>query len=170
MKIAEYKKGLPAGFTLIEMLIYALIFMIFVGGMVSLASALLTTSQRANTQIEVSDNAQFLTQKLQRAIQGATSIDFPAIGASAPSISITTASASANPLVIDLADGVVRIKKSSGAAIPITNSYVIVSSLSFTNYSYSAMTKNTVRARAIITSVEPYNPASTSIDFFISIR
>lgn len=158
------------GFTLIETLIYAIIFVIVIGGMVSFAFAMLTSSQRANTQIEISDNARFLTQKLQRAIQGAASINSPAVGASASSLSLTTASASMNPLVIDLADGVVRTKKASQTPVALTNSMVVVSSLSFTNYSYSTATKNTIRVQAIVTSVEPYRPASTSIDIFISVR
>ena len=158
------------GFTLIETLMYAVIFVIVVGGMVSYAFAMLTSSHRTNTQIEVTDNARFLTQKLQRAIQGASSINSPLVGNSASSLSITTASSSMNPLVIDLNNGVVRFKKASNSPIAITNSFVTVSSLSFTNYSYSTATKNTIRVKAKITSVEPNRPASSSIDIFISVQ
>lgn len=159
-----------AGFTLIESLIYALIFVIVVGGMMMFAISMLTSSERANAQLEVSDNARFLIQKFERTIQGATAINSPGIGASASSLSVTTASASSNPNVFDLSGGVIRLKQASGTPLPLTNSMVTVSSLSFTNYRLSTETKNTIRIRAKIQSVDPLRPVSSSIDIFISIQ
>ncbi|MEK7616350.1 MAG: prepilin-type N-terminal cleavage/methylation domain-containing protein [Patescibacteria group bacterium] len=159
-----------AGFTLIEMLIYAIIFVIFVGGIVMSSFSLLSSSQRTNSQIEVADNARFLTQKMQRIIQGATVINSPTVGNSAATLSVNTADTSSNPFVIDLSNGVVRLKRGSGAPLALTNSFVTVTSLSFKNYSYSTITKNTIRIQANVISVEPNQPASTSIDVFISAQ
>lgn len=158
------------GYTLIEVLIYTAIFVVFVGGMMLLAISMLTASQRANTQVEVADNSRFMIQKLQRVLQGASAINSPAVGASAASLSLNTATASWNPFVIDVVSGSLRFKKGSAAPIPITNSMVAVSSISFRNYSFSANTRNTIRFKAKVSSVEPFRPASNSIDIFISIQ
>src|SRR3989344_4238389 len=160
----------PQGFTLIEILLYAAIFVIVVGGMVTYAFAMLSSSQRADTQLEVADNARFMVQKLQRVLQGASSINTPIVGSSGASLSINTATASWNPFVIDVVSGSLRFKKGSAPAVPITNSMVNVSSISFKNYSFSTNTRNTIRLQAQVSSVDPYRPASSSIDIFISIQ
>ena len=157
-------------FTLLEVLIYLGIFVILLRGFMLFAFSMLTASQRAITQIEIADNSRFTIQKLQRVLQGAKAINSPAIGASAASLSINTATASWNPFVIDVANGALRFKKGTAAPIPITNSLVTVSSVSFKNYSFSPNTKNTIRFKARITSVDPLRPASNSIDIFISIQ
>ena len=156
------------GFTLIEMLLYASIFMIVTGGMTLFAVAMLRSAERADYQVEVSDNSRFIIQKIQRIVQGATTINSPAVGVTASTLSVNTASVSANPFVIDLSGGVLRLKMATGTPIPLTNSFVTVSSLSFSNYSYGSSTKNTIRFRAKINSVDPMRPASSSIDIFIS--
>ena len=158
------------GSTLIEVLIYAVIYMIVIGGMMIYAFAMLTSSQRVDTQIEVADNARFVVQKMQRVLQGATVITSPAVGASASSLSITTATASWNPFVVDVASGSLRFKKGSAEAIPITNGFVTISSVSFKNYSFSPSTKNTIHVKANVSSVGAFAPASSSIDIFISIQ
>lgn len=159
-----------SGFTLIETLIYSMIFIIVVGGMMLFAIAMLTTSQRADSQVEVADNARFVIQKVQRALQGASAITAPTVGTVANSITITSASTSANPVIFDVSGGVMRIQMAGGIPIPLTNSSVTVSSLSFQNYSFSVNTKNTIRMRAKIDSVDPFRPASSSIDIFISVQ
>ncbi len=169
----DNQKGLPAGttgFTLIEMLIYAAIFMIIAGSMTLFAVAMLRSGEQADYQVEVSDNTRFLIQKMERIIQGATAINSPAVGGTSSTLSVNTASTSANPFVVDRANGVVRLTMASGASVPLTNSFVTVSSLSFRTYSYGSSTKNTIRFRAKVDSVDPVHPASSSIDIFISVQ
>lgn len=158
------------GYTLIEVLIYTAIFVIFVGGMMMFAISMLTSSQRADTQVEVADNSRFVIQKLQYVLKGASAINSPAVGSSNASLSLNTATASWNPFVIDVASGSLRFKKGSAVAIPITNSMVTVSSVSFRNYSFSTNTKNTIRFKAKVSSVDPLRPVSNSLDIFISIQ
>ena len=150
------------------MLLYAAIFVIIAGGMTLFAVAMLRTTEQTDYQVEISDNTRFLIQKMQRIIQGATAINSPAVGGTSSSLSVNTASTSANPLIIDLSNGVVRLKMASGTPLPLTNSFVTVSSLSFKNYDYGTSTKNTIRFRAKVISVDETYPASSSIDIFIS--
>lgn len=171
-------KGLPAGkagFTLIEVLIYALIFVIVVGGMMLYAIAMLTSSERADTRVEVADNSRFMIQKLQRVIQGAVKINSPAVNASDATLSLDTATASWNPFTMYVvnfgpASGSLLFRKGAAAPVLITDSFVKISSVSFKNYSFSTSTKNTIRFKAKVQSVEPYHPVSNSIDIFISIQ
>lgn len=158
------------GFTLIEMLLYAAIFMIVAGGMTLFAVAMLRSGEKADYQVEVSDNTRFLIQKMERIIQGATAINSPAVGGTSSTLSVNTASTSANPMVVDLANGVIRLKMASGTPEPLTNGFVNISSLSFRTYNYGTSTKNTIRFRAKVDSVDPVNPASSSIDIFISVQ
>ncbi len=165
--------GLPAGkagFTLIEILLYSAIFMIVIGAMMLFAYSMLSSAGRSDATLEVSDNTRFLIQKFQRTIQGATTVNSPAVGVTSTTLSVNTASASSNPNVFDLSDGAVRLKMAPSSPLPLTNSLVTVSSLSFTNFKFSTDTKNTIRVRAKIQSVEPYNPVSSSIDIFISVQ
>ena len=158
------------GFTLIEVLVYAIIFALLVGTMTLFAFSMLNGSTKADMQLEVTDNARFVTQKLQYILHGATSVDSPVVGSSAASLSITTATTSWNPFVIDVSNGALRFKKGSAAAVPLTDSFVRISSVSFKTYAFSDSTKNTVRFKAQVASVNPLQPASSSIDIFISIR
>ena len=169
----EYVNKKKSGFTLVEMLMYALIFVIVVGGMMVFAIAMLTSSERADTQVEIADNTRFVIQKLQRTLQGATAINSPAVGVTAGTLSVNTASTAANPYIFDVVGGVLRLTRTTGAgaiAFPLTNSSVTVSSLSFQNYSFSINTKNTINVHLKIDSVEPIRPVSSSIDVFISVR
>ena len=158
------------GSTLIEVLIYAVIYVIVVSGMVIYAFAMLMSSEKSDMRVEVADNARFLVQKMERILQGAVSVNSPVAGVSSDTLSINTATTSWNPFVIDVASDSLRFKRGLSSAVPITNSLVIVSSVSFKNYSFSTSTKNTIRMKAKVTSIEPNSPTSSSIDIFISIQ
>jgi len=172
-----------AGTTLIEVLVYSMIFIIVVGGMMMLAFAMLTSAEQANSQIEVSDNARLFIQNVEVMVRNASSINSPFPGASANSLSLNIDPASylqnyatgagwglsANPIVYTLVNGVLTLQIAAVVPFPITNSFVTVSGLTFSNNQYSPETKNTIRVRAKITSVQPINPASVSLDFSVSI-
>ena len=158
------------GFTLIEVLIYMAIFVIFIGGMVLIAFAMLTAHQRALSQIEVADNERFLIQKLQRIIQGATSINNVA-GSGSSSLSLNTPTPTENPTVISLVNGTVLLQKANlSYAIPLTNSWVQVSNLTFTYTIFSAGTKGTVRVQAHFVNNDAERPIPSDLDTYISLQ
>lgn len=159
------------GYTLIETIIYVAIFVVVVGSMMLFAITMFLASERADTQIEVADNSRFLIQKLQRALQGASAVTVPVVGANGVNLAIVTASAASNTMTFTLQNGVLTSQRGNLAPPKaITNSAVVVSNLKFTNYSFSTNSLNTVRVQATIKSVEPTRPASSSIDVFISVR
>ena len=158
------------GFTLIEVLLYAVIFLIVVGGMMLLAFAMLTATQRATTQVEVADNARFMIQKMQRTIQGATSINY--LSGSSILVDTGVADPTVNPVIIDIVDGVLRIKRGTNPQIPITNSLVTISDVFIADFTNAPPpgTKNSFHFKVLVSSVDPYRPASTSVDLFISTQ
>ena len=158
------------GFTLIETLIYSAIMVIVLGGIFMTFYSIMTTSDSLRYQIELIENAKFLEQKFKWALTGAEGINIPAISsASSPILSINKPGV-ANPLIIDLDGGIVRIASGNESPIPLTNNFVIVSTISFENFSLSSDTQNTIRIRAELENLYKIAPATTSLDLFISIQ
>ncbi len=165
----EAKKPLT-GFTLIETLLYSAIVVVIIGSMIGMSYALIRTSNRLEYQTEVNENAQFLTNKIAWVLKGATNINSPAVNTNGATLSVNTSSLSFNPFVFDLSGGAVRLKVGTAVAVPITNGHVTVSSLSFSNFSFADNSKNTIRVRALLESVDPEKSASGSIDLFITVQ
>lgn len=157
------------GFTLIETLIYLFILSTILGALLLSVYSIFETSDSVQSTVELVENAKFYEQKTRWALTGATQINSPASSSTAASLSLNRAD-TANPVVFDLSGGVARIKIGAANPVPLTNGFVTVSSLSFSNYSISTNTKNTVRVRANLRHNNLLHPASTSLDFFISIQ
>ncbi len=157
------------GFTLIEVLIYSAILAIVLGGIFMTFYSILGTSDSLRYRVELIENTKFLEQKFRWAITGATQIDIPVVGSTSVTLSLNKPGV-ANPLTFDLDSGMVRIASGSETPIPLTNNFVVVTSLSFENYSFSGGTRNTVRVRANLENLYVPVPATTSIDLFISVQ
>lgn len=177
-----------AGTTLIEVLVYAVVFMIVVGSMLTLAMAMLTGAERANSQIEVSDNARLLIQNLEFSIRNSASVISPLPGASGNTLTLNIDSnsllqghvvgagwggvspAPPNLLIYSVVNGAMTMQFEGSPILPITNSLVTVGSVSFSNNQYSTETISTIRIKAIVGSVDKAYPASVSIDFSVSLE
>ena len=157
------------GFTLIEVLIYTAILTVILTGVLATFYSIINTSDSLRNQIELVENSKFLEQKLRWALTGATQINTPGLGSTSDTLSIERPGAG-SPLVFDLSNGIVRMASGSGDPVPITNDFVIVSSLSFKNFSFSSDTKNSIRIKANLTNTNMPVPSTTSIDLFISIQ
>jgi type II secretory pathway pseudopilin PulG len=142
------------GFTLIELLLYVSI----VGMMILSVSALLPLLMQSRVKNQtISEVAQQGTQAMQiitQTIRNSTVINSPTIGASASSLSVDTITAGNNPTVFDLSSGVLRIKEGTDSAVSLTNSRVVVSSLTFQNLSRTG-TNGTIRIQYVLTHVNP---------------
>ncbi len=158
------------GFTLIETLIYSAILVIVLGGIFITFYSIMTTSDSLRYQIELIENAKFLEQKFKWALTGAEGINMPIIGSVSSSILSINKPGIANPLIFDLNEGIVRITSGSESPVPLTNNFVVVSSISFESFSFSSDTQNTIRIRAELENLYKIAPATTSLDLFISIQ
>jgi hypothetical protein len=129
------------------------------------------TARQTNSKIAVTENSLFLMQKVEDIVKGATQINSPPAGAGpSTTLSVNTSETSENPNIFDLVDGVVRLKRGSADPVPLTNMDVVASSLSFQRFDYSTRTKSTIRFRVHIQSKDNTLPASSSVDYFISIQ
>ncbi len=156
-----------AGFTLIETVLYIGLVVIIVGSMLAFAYAVITDSNTLRNSIELIENAKFFQQKLRWLVVGATAITVPAPNASGGLLTLTK---SGTTYTVDIASGSIRLKTDVVAPLAITNSFVTVTSLSFSRFSFSSSTKDTIRVRANIKNFSTPVAASISIDFYVPIQ
>lgn len=147
------KIGVNAGFTMIELMLYAV-----------LASVLLSTLSVMNISFQqgrikqqtISEVEQQGTQALQiitQTIRNAKTITTPEIGSSGSSLVLASFVSGTNPTTFDVNSGVLRIcEGSSCTPVAITSSQVAVSALTFQNLSY-ASTPGIIKVQFTITAV-----------------
>lgn len=140
------------GFTLIELLLYVAI----IGIILLTVSGFLYTTLRSRVKneviSEVNQQGIQLTQLMTQTIRNSSAINSPASGSSSASLSLNTSVPANNPTIFDLSSGAARIKQASAAEIPLTNSRVVVSGLSFTH-----LTSSSIKIQFTLTHVNPGN-------------
>lgn len=158
------------GFTLIEVLIYSALIAVFIGSTIAIAYNFLESGANTRSRVKLAEQQQFLRQKIEWVLRGASTINSPPVGSSGTSLSVNKSGSSENPFVIDLSSGVVRLQTASHGPLAITDPSIAVSGLTFDNFAFSQTTKNTVRVRATLTTTDLAFPVSSSMDIFISIQ
>lgn len=121
------------GFTILELLLYVSIAGVILLGVSVFLSALLGARVKNQTIAEVDSQGMQVLQLITQTLRNADSINTPAQGGVSTSLSLNTYTGGLNPTVFDLAGGVLRVSEGAGAAVPLTNSRVTVSSLSVQN-------------------------------------
>lgn len=134
----------PKGFTLIELLLYISISSIILLVSVFFLQTLLESRIKNQTIAEVEQQGVQTMQLITQTIRNADSIVSPGQGVSANLLSVNTYTGALNPTVFDLSGGVIRIKEGAAAVVPLTNSRIAVSALSFFNLS-RASTPGTIQ-------------------------
>lgn len=152
------------GFTLIEILIYSVIVTMILTFMLLAAYQIIDNRSRLEDWLAIEENQRFLLQKLDWILGSNQSINTPVNGANGNTLSVNKLNFSGNPLVIDLAGGVVRLKSGSGAPVNVTNPRVSVSSLNFSNLNFSG--RSAIRVQANLAN----SVASATIDTLIYVR
>jgi Tfp pilus assembly protein PilW len=140
------------GFTLLELLLYiatsAAILLVISGFL----SVLLKARIKNQTVSDVEIQGQAVMRLMTQTIRNSSTINSPANGVSASSISLNTYVPAQNPTIFDLSGGVLQIKEGVGAVIPLTNSRVTVSGVTFHNLS-RAGSPGTVHLQFTLTRV-----------------
>lgn len=140
------------GFTLLELLLYiatsAAILLVISGFL----SVLLRARIKNQTVADVEAQGQAVMRLMTQTVRNSATISSPAQGASAASMSLNTYTPATSPTVFDLSAGVIRIKEGAAAEIPITNSRVTVSGVSFQNLSRTG-SPGTIRIQFTLTRV-----------------
>lgn len=96
---------------------------------------LLEARIKNQTIAEVEQQGLQVMQIITQAVRNSTSINSPAQGVSASTLSVDTYTGSNNPTVFDASGGAIRIKEGVGSPISLTNSRIAVSGLTFQNLS-----------------------------------
>ncbi|MCX6795325.1 MAG: prepilin-type N-terminal cleavage/methylation domain-containing protein [Candidatus Falkowbacteria bacterium] len=155
------------GFTLIELMLYVAISSVILLLTSLFLSMLLESRVKNQTIAEVEQQGVQVMQIVTQTIRNANAMGTPANGATSTSLSINTILASTTPTLFDLSGGVVRIKEGTGAVIPLTNSDVTVTGLTFYNLS-RASTPGIIKISFTISSLNPANRNEYSFSKFFT--
>lgn len=148
------------GFTLVELLLALTI----TGTLLFATSAFVYTAvsariqQQSITEVDAQGNA--MLDLITQTLRNATAIVSPASG-SAASLQFTTATPSLNPTTFQVTGGTMERIQRTGAAVPLTNGHVTVTSLTFTNLSRPG-TSGAMQIRFTLSHVSPRNTAEYS--------
>lgn len=143
-------------FTLIELLIYAGILILFLTFSILFFWDIIFGNIKESAYREVQQNARFSMTKIGHEIKKAKSIISPSAGSTSTSLSLEMVNPDFNPTVFDLSEGKLRITQGGNPPIFLTTDRVVITNLVFTNLSYSG-TPGTIR---IEIEIEHKNPAN----------
>lgn len=144
------------GFTLLELVLSIALISLLVG-VVSIFFVTMTRAQTKNqTILEVEEQGIAAMQMITQTIRNAASINTPASGLSAASLSLAVSDTAKNPTIFDISETTLRIKEGSTSPIPLINSRIVISELTFQNLSAPG-TSGTVRATFTLSYVNPNN-------------
>lgn len=134
------------GFTLVELLIYIAIFAFLAVGFVSFSIALSNVKAKALVSSEVQSNGRVALGLITQRIKSANGVNLgtSAFGVDPGVLSLSMASSTLNPTIIDLDqnDGRVRIKEGLQPSVFVTSDSVKVTNFMFTNLSSLSSREN----------------------------
>lgn len=139
-----------AGFTLIEILLYSAILSIFIGLAFFMVSQTLDTTRKLRSKLEVTEETEFITKKIDWAIIDASAITSPAQNATSTTLTVNKTNFSNNPLSFTW-DGlnVYLTRGASSPPIQLNNSKMRVSSVLFENVRDSVNDQSILRVTIV---------------------
>lgn len=131
------KRASQKGFTLIETLLYIVLFSFIITGILLAVYNILEGSERTRQNAILEEEANFLLRKLTWGLTGVRSpnVIAPPVSSTGPALTLTKDGlpVGENPITFDEVGGAVRLTRGSNPAAPLTSSNVIVSGLTITN-------------------------------------
>lgn len=166
-------KRLRSGFTLVELLVYVGVFSVAAGLFTGVLTTLTRVQVRESATVEVSQQAQFVVQTVQRLIRDASIVELPA-NTAVSKLKLRLSSASLDPTCVEFSNGIAYLMEgndgvnkqncfatSTSQAKALTDSKVVVNTLNFTKLS-NPPAKDTVQID-ITVSFNSANPQESSI-------
>jgi len=151
------------GFTLLEILLYLGIVSIVLLAVGAIGLNIFFGKAKLTAIGEVSQNARFTIERIGESIRSAEVINNPVQGTFDSTLSLQMANLLENPTVVDLLDNTIRIRKGTGAITDLTSNEVTVTSLQFSNVSYSN-TPGTIRIQMTVEAANPENRQEYSFE------
>lgn len=109
-----------SGGTLIETMIYTLIVSGVISAFMLIIYSTVNISEKIQASINLVEEKMFIGEKLDWILQSANAVTVPADGATAATLTLTKLNFAANPLVVDVAGGALRLKTGAESAIALT--------------------------------------------------
>lgn len=148
------KKLSQDGFTLIELLLYVAIAAVMLLAISVFLASLLQSRVKNQTIAEVEQQGSAVMQIISQTARNGEAITSPAVATSASSLTLDVVTVASDPTIFDLSSNVIRVTEGAGAAVPLTNSHIVASALTFQNLS-RASTPGTIRVQFTLTHINP---------------
>jgi type II secretory pathway pseudopilin PulG len=132
-----------SGFSLIETLLYIAIVAFALGGLLTAVYAVLNGGEEVRAKAVAAQEIVFLSRKIDNALSESNAIVLPAAGNAGDTLIIQTTGV--DTIAFSLSAGVAYISRNGASPIPLTDSTVTISSLSFENISASGSAPAAVR-------------------------
>ena len=129
------KRQKNMGISLVETIIYVAIFSMIVTTFVTFSSSMTTSRLHNQMTLEINDQGSRAMKTITQAIRNASIVTSPTIGNADSSLTLSMYSSPVNPTIFSVSSGILYITEGAGSQIALTNSKVIVSNLTFSNFS-----------------------------------
>lgn len=125
----------PAGFTLIEVMIYVVLVSGILIGATSFAISIINNRTKSFAIQEVEQNSRFVMEKITQAVRSARKIATPAIGVTDTTLELEMSDGTRNPTIFTLNGSSLNFTEGTGPTLDLHSGNVEVSNLIFTNLS-----------------------------------
>ncbi len=134
------------GFTLLETLIYITLTALIVTAVFATTYQLILNASEINTKNAIEEEGNFVLQKIEWALTGASNITIPAQNSTSTVLSVEKYNFSNNPIIFDQSGNQARIKIGTNPPLFLNNNSVLVENLLFEHLlPYSTSSIATVR-------------------------
>ncbi len=157
-----FSKKSGAGFTLIETLVYIVLFTFIIGGLLVTTYNIIESTGKNQLKVAVQEEGGFVIKKIEWALSGATSITV-----SPTTLSVTKASLAGtgqNPLLFALNGQNLELKRGSGLSVVLNSGSVGVTALIFTHIPPSGGKPRGIKANITLTS-QTYSQSFETIKY-----
>lgn len=157
-KHLRHRSNSGAGFTLVEILLYIVVFSSIIFTILGFSNLSLQSRLRDEAIAEVEGAGNMVTSIISQEIRNARSITSPTASSTASSLTLVMPDSNISPIIFQLSNGVIQMSERGLATTSITSSRVTASGLSFTNLSRSG-TPGNIR---FLFTLEHTNPSNIS--------
>ena len=161
------KKQKKRGFSLLELLIYIGVLSIIVVVITNILISLSNSNSQSQARSEVNSSVRFASELLQQDLKNASAVSVPSFGN--PSTSLTLVRNN-KTITYDVSEGVLRRTEGQNDPSNITNSSVIVSSVTFTRIENTNAVFDKTNVSIKIKMTFTYNSAVPSLTYSTSLE
>ena len=159
------------GFTLIETIIYIVLFSLVTGFVMIVFYQLLAGQGKHRSRVEVDQEANFIMQKMLWALTGAERILQPSGGATSTTLTVDSAVVGENLVTFDINSNNLRITQPDSSSAILNSSRVSVDELIFTHINSIEGSPEGVKIRLrVVSSGAAVREASSTLEHTIYFR